>query len=110
MVFPAPGYSLNDIISGIRFIAKAISALRENGGASSDYQQILNDVDYLEYILQDIQKATLTQTNASHFGLIRDKASELETILRDFVSSTNKYTGALGHQSRWSNEIPRKLQ
>jgi hypothetical protein len=105
-----PGYSVSDIISGIKWVAQLLSALKEKGGASSDYQQIIRDVNRLEYILQEIQKTPRTETNTSHFRFICSTASELKTTLEEFVDSINKYDEALGPEWRRSEWIPRKLQ
>lgn len=110
MVALAPGYSLSEIISGIKFIVEALDALKKTGGASSDYQQIIQDVNDIQDILQDLQKTTPTETNARHFHLICNKAKQLETILKEFVDSTKKYNDALRRPSGWSHETTRKLQ
>jgi hypothetical protein len=105
-----PGYSLGDIISGIKWIAQVLSTLKEKGGASSDYQQIIRDVNRLEYILQEIKNTPPTETNASHVHFICPTTNELKTTLEEFLDSTSKYNEALGPQWRRSEGIPRKLQ
>jgi hypothetical protein len=105
-----PGYSVSDIISGIKWVAQLLFALGEKVGASSDYQQIILDVNRLEYILQEIQKTPPTETNTSHFLSICSTASELKTTPKEFVDNINKYNEDLGHQWKHSEGIPRKLQ
>ncbi|KUJ06415.1 uncharacterized protein LY89DRAFT_412240 [Mollisia scopiformis] len=105
-----PGYSLNDLIQGINFVVDALSALKEDGGASSEYQQTIQEMNSLEQILRSIQRITPTETNTSYFRLIHTQASELEATIRCFVSSTEKYNEALGHRSKRRDGVLRKLQ
>jgi hypothetical protein len=48
---PAFGFSAGDFITAVRLIVKVSEALKESGGATEDYQDVMQELGALELIL-----------------------------------------------------------
>ena len=105
-------YSLSDIALGVKIIGTAITALKEYGGASSEYQELQRDLTDLQHVLHFLQ----TLHGKPGFGdldtlnLIATRATASTARLDDFLRSIRKYESYLTRSSKWNNAISRKLQ
>jgi hypothetical protein len=52
---PVPvGFGVGDFVAVFGLVSKVSGALRESGGASSDYQSLVRDLNNLKCVLQKI--------------------------------------------------------
>lgn len=99
---PAPGfgYSAGDFIATIELIAKVIAAFKDSGGASAEYQQVVQELETLLQLLQHITTIQSTQRNFAHVNAIKGVALNLQVPLRKFLDKICKRYGSLGGSQR----------
>lgn len=77
-------------------IRKIIKALKDAGGASSEYQFALIELKGLKHALQHLEALEPTEDNASHVNAIRGMALACRLPLQDFMTKLEKYESSLG--------------
>ncbi|KAL9064146.1 MAG: hypothetical protein Q9161_009056 [Pseudevernia consocians] len=119
---PAFGFSVGDFINGINLIRKVAKALKETGGASSEYQAAIIELKGLKHALQHLQALEPTEDNLSHVNAIRGMALACQLPLRDFLTRLEKYESSLepwadrtkyrgaGRKARWAVEFAAKVE
>ena len=90
------GFSVGDFVAGIELTAKVIRALKESGGASSEYQQILRELESLEIILQHLSSLKATKENHHYVNAFRGQAQSIQVLVQQFLDSITKYKSSLG--------------
>ena len=80
----------------IDLVRKVAKALKETGGASSEYQAAVIELNGLEHVLQHLQALDPTEDNSSHVNAIRGMALACQLPLRDFLTRLEKYESSLG--------------
>ena len=95
-------------------VRKITKALKETGGASSEYQAAVVELKGLKHVLQHLQALEPTEDNLSHVNAIRGMALACQLPLRDFLAKLEKYESSLGpradrkvyrgagHKARWA--------
>jgi hypothetical protein len=76
-------------------VRKITKALQKVGGASSQYQHILLELNALYKVLQLLERLEPTEENASHINAIRGMALACQIPLRDFLTKLEKYEASL---------------
>lgn len=66
------------------------------GGASSQYQHVLIELNGLYNVLQVLERLEPSEDNASHVNAIRGMALACQLPLRDFLTKLEKYETPLG--------------
>lgn len=77
----------------MRSISKA---LKETGGASTEYQLVIIELKSLENILRHLETLQPTEDNVTHINAIRGMALACQLPLRDFMVKLEKYESTLG--------------
>lgn len=75
---------------------KVAKALKETGGASTEYQQVVIELKSLEGILRHLETLETTEDNVNHVNAIRGMALACQLPLRDFMGRLERYGAALG--------------
>ena len=75
---------------------KITKALKETGGASSEYQAAVVELKGLKHALQHLQALEPTEDNWSHVNAIRGMALACQLPLREFLTKLEKYEPSLG--------------
>jgi hypothetical protein len=75
-------------------------ALKETGGASSDYQEVARQLETLVSILQEVQSLKATKTDLHLINAIRGQAQLSQETLITFQQKINKYDKNLGRHAR----------
>ncbi|KAL8837526.1 MAG: hypothetical protein Q9170_002485 [Blastenia crenularia] len=103
---PAFGFSVGDFISTINLIRKISKALKESGGASSEYQDAVVELKGLEHALQHLEALEPTEDNVGHVNAIRGMALACKIPLQEFMKKLETYEESLGpwaHRSSFSD-------
>ncbi|KAI4218626.1 MAG: hypothetical protein LQ349_008637, partial [Xanthoria aureola] len=100
---PAFGFSVGDFISTINLIRKISKALKETGGASSEYQDAVLELNGLKHVLQHVEALEPTEDNLGHVNAIRGMALACRPPLQEFLKELDKYEGSLGPWPRRSS-------
>lgn len=128
---PAFGFSVGDFVNTIResvsailqvrctnsqslidLIRKISKALKEVGGASSEYQDVVIELKGLKYALQHLEALEPTEDNIGHVNAIRGMALACRLPLQEFMIKLEKYESSLGPwaERRSFRTAPRKAQ
>lgn len=106
MPVPGFGYSVGDFIATIELIAKVIAAFQDGTGASSEYRQVLQELETVLNLLQHISTIQSTERNFACVNAIKGVALNLQAPLRKFLDNICKRYGALsGGQEKWSGNM-----
>lgn len=82
----------------IKFIAQVANALKETGGAVSDYREVLKYLEGLLLTLQHLQQLDTRSADPSLVKAIRALTAAAEQPVRDFVAEMGKYGKAMGEE------------
>ncbi|XTI88870.1 hypothetical protein V2W45_1489621 [Cenococcum geophilum] len=93
---PAFGFSVGDFIATIELCTKVAKALKDTGGASSEYQSVIIELHGLQNVLARLAALEPTESNLSHVNAIRGMALACRLPLADFFSKLEKYEAAMG--------------
>ena len=106
----------------IDLVRKVAKALKETGGASSEYQAAVVELKGLKHALQHLQALEPTEDNLSHVNAIRGMALACQLPLRDFLTRLEKYESSLGpwadrttyrgagRKARWAVEFAAEVE
>ena len=75
---------------------KVAKALKDTGGASSEYQSVIIELHGLQNVLARLAALEPTKSNLSHVNAIRGMALACRLPLTDFFSKLEKYEAAMG--------------
>jgi hypothetical protein len=113
------GFSIGDIIAVSKIIGKVAIALKDSGGAASDYQLNRAEILGLQELLQRLQedsdvdsKGNESSSSISSFEPIHRQARICEETLNEFLAETAKFDRALGPSapSGWHRGSLRKVE
>ena len=110
---PAFGFSVGDFISAIgesipptpvcsadywrpALIRKISKALKETGGAATEYQDAVIELKGLKHALQRLSALEPTENNVTHVNAIRGMALTYQLPLQEFLKKLEKYEDSLG--------------
>ncbi|KAL8792645.1 MAG: hypothetical protein Q9195_004773 [Heterodermia aff. obscurata] len=110
---PAFGFSVGDFINTIgEFVAsydcalltpflidlirKISKALKEVGGASAEYQDVVIELKGLKHALQHLEALEPTEDNVGHVNAIRSMALACKLPLQEFMVKLEEYEVSLG--------------
>lgn len=95
---PAPGfgYSVGDFIATIELIVKVVAAFKDSGGASAEYQQVVQELETLLQLLKHIDTIKSTESNLAHVNAIKGVALSIQEPLQKFLDKVTKRYGSLG--------------
>ncbi|KAL8827615.1 MAG: hypothetical protein Q9191_003078 [Dirinaria sp. TL-2023a] len=105
------GFSVGDLIAGIRVFKDSIEAFSSTKGASSDYAALVNEIIILQGGLEAIEELQLVQNFSSKQTAALDRAlSGCRKSIDEFLGSIAKYQPHLRSQvSGWRSNY-RKIQ
>jgi hypothetical protein len=94
------GWSASDIVAAIQLIHKVTTALKDTGGASSDFQDTATFLDILSSTLQHLktlQTAALDPELAKNLERLCEQVREPISTFCEYIRSS--FEGDLGHNS-----------
>lgn len=75
---------------------KVGKALKDSGGASSEYQHVIIELGGLEKVLAHLEALEPSENNVHHVNAIRGMALGCQFPLRDFLDKIWKYESTMG--------------
>jgi hypothetical protein len=93
------GLSATDVITIAKFAARIISALREEGGAKTQYREAVRSLDSLQHSLYEIQELELSVGHLHHTDHLRTQTQTLIDLIAAFIKKIAKYDRSLGTAS-----------
>src|SRR5439155_14466043 len=92
LTMAAFGWSASDIVRAIEFVVEVGKALKETGGASSNYQQTVDFLFVVECTLQNLRMlASSTIDNNKSADLIELQSRQVQKSLDTFMDSVEKF-------------------
>ena len=76
--------------------ATIVKALKDSGGSSSDYQNVVIELQSLQAVLAHLEALQPSTTNINHVNAIRGMALACKLPLQDFLSKIRRYESSLG--------------
>jgi hypothetical protein len=107
------GWSASDIVAAINLLHKVGVALRESGGASSEYQDTVAFLQTLSWTLQHISTLQNVGHDPGFSENLQIHCEQLRVPLEAFLSDIKgRFGPSLGCDTKWYNLVPasRKLR
>jgi hypothetical protein len=89
------GFSVGDFLAVGKLIADITNSLREAGGSTSEYQELLRELDSLNHALKHLNKLP-TNGASANLESIKYAALSCRRPLEQFLRKIEKYEKALG--------------
>ncbi|KAL1635630.1 hypothetical protein SLS56_001683 [Neofusicoccum ribis] len=101
------GWSVGDVVAASKLISEVINSLKEAGGASSAYQELIRELENLDRALKQVDQLQGIEADG-----IKCAALSCRFIITDFLRSIEKYgkTLAVGSTSAKVAGTARKAQ
>lgn len=106
------GWSVGDLVASLQLVVKIAGALKETGGAKSDYQESIEFLLGLETTLQNLRSVAPSLVNQPQESAVQLEAKKIVKPLSIFLAKIQNFHGALGLESKRSpwRTAPRKVQ
>lgn len=109
------GFSIGDFLAVGKLIAEIITSLQDVGGAKSDYQDLIRELECLGQVLRRLDKLKSQNSNTKSLESIKYAALSCQRPLEGFLVKIRRYEDTLGvrakqnifgkssmHRIRWS--------
>lgn len=89
---------------------KVSKALQSTGGAASEYQHAIIELNGLKNVLRRLESLQPNQDNEHHINAVRGMALACQLPLREFLVKLEKFEASLGpfSNSKWYHGVPKK--
>jgi hypothetical protein len=116
------GWSVGDLALGIKFVVKIGRALKETGGASSDYQESVEFLHDLELTLSNLKQLVPQSPRGAPAEVITTQAKRIQSSLTVFMKSIEGFEESLGagrkiglhhgviHKMEWAAFVSKKAK
>ncbi|KAF8847161.1 hypothetical protein BDZ45DRAFT_733775 [Acephala macrosclerotiorum] len=106
------GWLAGDIVSGISTLVKVGKALRESGGAASEYRETIAFLTSVETTLRGLNTIVATNPDLTWKDELVEQAGLLKSAVDDFKTKVDKYDLSLGSASerKKARRILREVQ
>jgi hypothetical protein len=91
------GFSLKDFLTVTNLISNISGSLKSAGGSSSDYQELVRELDLLQRALTDIEHLTGPPSELPSINAIKCAALNCQYVLDEFARKLQKYEKSLGN-------------
>ena len=106
------GFSVGDFLAGIGLIKTVISAIKDTGGAATDYQVLVQELQHLQILLEQLKDLKPNASSLSHVNAVRGMALTFRVPLSEFLQKIEQYKSSLkagSSKGQWIT-APRKAQ
>ena len=89
------GFSVGDFIAGLELVATVIDALRESGGSSQRYRELISELLSLETALIQVKSLELHPSQNAEKNALHSAASQCQRTISEFWQAIQKYHPSL---------------
>jgi hypothetical protein len=89
------GFSAGDFIAALDLVTTIVSALRESGGSSAEYQALVSQLYTLETALLRVKRLELDESQYAEVIALRQAAAQCQTTIDAFWKKIQKYQPSL---------------
>ena len=111
---PVPfGFGVGDFIAVIKLITKVAHALKDSGGAASEYQDVVQELEYLQTILTHLGTVRFRDVASTKPAVrLTSLISACQRPLEAFLERIASFNDSLNANSQrgFLHKIPRKAQ
>jgi hypothetical protein len=106
------GFSVGDFVTATMLIKDIVVCLKDSGGSSSEYQELMLELDGLRQALTKIEHLQGSAEQMPAINSIKVAAPNCDFVLRDFLQKLKKYQQSLEHgKSRgWVIDSSKKVK
>jgi len=106
------GWSAGDIVAAVSTLVKVGKALKDSGGAATEYQDAIAFLTSVEKTLKGLQTIADQFPDSEWEEELQEQAKNLKSAVDDFHQKIAKYDLSLGSSSdrRKVRRIPREIQ
>jgi len=104
------GVSAGDFIAAINLTKEVIAALRDSGGSSKEFQDVISELRALLIILHDVKDLELDVEQRRERAALRAQSALCQDIIYAFLDQIKKYYPCLRHggsSSSWKDGLRR---
>ena len=89
------GFSAGDVIAALDLVTTIVSALRESGGSSAEYQALVSQLYTLETALLRVKRLEIDESQYAEVIALRQAAAQCQTTIDAFWKKIQKYQPSL---------------
>lgn len=89
------GFSTGDFIAALELVATVINALRDTGGSSSEFQELLSQLYTLQTALLAVQSVELDDVQHAELAALRQAAAQCQRTIDAFWEKIQSYAPSL---------------
>jgi len=106
------GWSVGDIALAIKTVVKVGKAVRETGGAASEYQDAVSFLTSIEKTLRSLEALLREHPNLKWEAELIEQGNNLKSAIGKFKDKIEKYERSLGEDSERgkAKRVPREVQ
>ena len=90
------GFSVGDFITALELVATVIDALRDSGEASSEYRELLPQLNSLETALVQVKRLEVDYSQQAELITLMQAAAQCQRTLNEFLKKIEAYQPHLG--------------
>lgn len=90
------GFSIGDFLAVGKLVAEIITSLQDAGGAKSDYQELIRELECLGKVLRRLDELQAQNSNTKSLESIKYAALSCQRPLEDFLGKMKRYEDTLG--------------
>lgn len=94
------GFSIGDFLAVGKLVAEIITSLQDAGGAKSDYQDLIRELECLGQVLRRLDKLQTQNSNTKNLESIKFAALSCQRPLEDFLRKIKQYENTLGVKAK----------
>lgn len=91
------GFSVKDFLTITNLISSINCSLKSSGGSTSDYQELVRELDLLQRALTDIEHLAGPPSELPSVNAIKCSALNCQYVLDEFSGKLRKYEKSLGN-------------
>ena len=99
---PVFGFSAGDFIAALNLVSTVIDALREVGGASTEFREVVRELLTLETALIRVKRLDLDDSHNDARAALQTAASRCQDTIDEFWAMAHKYQPHLGRSGSGS--------
>jgi hypothetical protein len=103
------GFSLKDFLAVANLISTITGSLKNSGGSTSGYQELVRELNLLQRALSDIEHLTGPPSELPSINAIKCAALNCQYVLDEFAGKLQKYERGLGDGARESSSMGKAL-
>ena len=84
------GFSVGDFLNALELVSTVIDAVQDSGAASSEYRELLNELQSLRTALLQVERLEIDQVQHSEHMALKQAASRCEGTIHEFWHKIRK--------------------